>query len=317
MIIVFGIVSPDFLTQANWLNTSVYATTTVLLALGETFVIITAGIDLSVGAILGVSSSVSALYLAGHHPFASNVAFSIAAVLGILSGIGMGALNGLIISYVGLSPFITTLGTLGIGTGITYLLTGGADVIVPASVGVYGNAVYFNWLPITVLVAIVLIIVCHFVLKYTRFGLRTYAVGSDITATTRSGINVKNHLLMVYMLSGFLAGIAGVLTMARFVVGSPTAGQNDELNAIAAVVIGGASLFGGRGDILGSIVGSVIVSAIVTGLVLMGVQPYWQTVTIGIVIILAVFIQQIAEHGIGGALARRLRLRGGLYRRSR
>jgi len=149
MIIVFGIVSPDFLTQANWLNTSVYATTTVLLALGETFVIITAGIDLSVGAILGVSSSVSALYLAGHHPFASNVAFSIAAVLGILSGIGMGALNGLIISYVGLSPFITTLGTLGIGTGITYLLTGGADVIVPASVGVYGNAVYFNWLPIT------------------------------------------------------------------------------------------------------------------------------------------------------------------------
>jgi len=119
------------------------------------------------------------------------------------------------------------------------------------------------------------------------------------------------------MLSGFLAGIAGVLTMARFVVGSPTAGQNDELNAIAAVVIGGASLFGGRGDILGSIVGSVIVSAIVTGLVLMGVQPYWQTVTIGIVIILAVFIQQIAEHGIGGALARRLRLRGGLYRRSR
>jgi ribose transport system permease protein len=293
LIVVFSLLSPYFLTQSNWLNTSLYTTTTLILALGETFVIISAGIDLSVGATLGVASSVAAVYLAdagsGWWPVV------VACLLGVASGVGIGLVNGFIIAVLEISPFITTLGMLGVGTGITYLITNGADVRIPVTINGLGNGVWFGWIPIPVAIAAALSLIAYFVLRFTRFGVYTYALGSDAETARRSGIHVNRHLIALYMLSGLFAGIAGVLTVAQFLVGSPTAGQDAELGAISAVVIGGASLFGGQGDIGGTVIGSIIVSSIVTGLVLVGVEPYWQTVTIGTIIVFAVFVQQLGD----------------------
>jgi ribose transport system permease protein len=306
LIAAFSAQSPQFLTQSNWLNTSIYATTTLLLGLGETMVIITAGIDLSVGAILGVSSSVAAVYLVHAGPGVGQ-AF-VAVVIALACGAGMGLLNSAVITLLGVTPFITTLGTLGIGTGVTYLLTNGSDIAIPGTIAPLGNTVWAGWIPVPVAVTAVACVAAFYLLRFTRFGIHTYAIGSNVQGARRAGVNVTRHLVAVYTLSGLFAGIAGALTLARFAVGSPTAGQDAELDAIAAVVIGGASLFGGEGGIGGTIVGSIFVSGMVTGLVLVGVVPYWQTIAIGILIIAAVAIREVTT-GTRWERARR-RLRG-------
>jgi ribose transport system permease protein len=296
LIIVFSFISPGFLTRANWLNTSLYASTTLILAVAETSVIITAGIDLSVGAILGVASAVTAVFLADVGSGTWPVILA-ASVLGIVAASGIGLINGLIITVLDVSPFITTLGMLGIATGATYLITAGTDVIVPNSISPLGNGVWLDWIPVPVAIGVILCVLVGYLLKGTRFGIWTYAIGSDGEAARRAGIPINSHRVRIYVLSGFLSGIAGVLTAAQFVEGSPTAGANAELDAIAAVVIGGASLFGGTGGVLGSFVGTAIISMIVTALVLAGASPYWQTVVIGIIIIAAVVVQQGAQRG--------------------
>jgi ribose transport system permease protein len=226
----------------------------------------------------------------------------------------MGLLNSFVISWLGVTPFITTLGTLGIGTGLTLLLTGGTDITIPSAIIPLGNGVWVTWIPVPVAITAVLCALTFYILRFTRFGLRTYAIGSSSQAAVRSGINVTKHLRGVYVMSGVLAGIAGLLTLARYDVGSPTAGQDAELGAIAAVVIGGGSLFGGEGGVGGTIIGAIFVSSLVTGLVLAGVNPNWQEISVGLLIIGAVAIQQLVEGPRWEELRKRLRRRFGRRR---
>jgi ribose transport system permease protein len=293
LIVVFSLRSPHFLTQANWVNTTQYSTDVLVIALGMTFVIVTGGIDLSVGGMMGIASSVAAEYLSSRPSSWGSVA--VACLLAIGCTTAFGAINGLIITRMRIIPLIATLGTLGVASGLTNLIVDGAAVPVPPPFSHLGTAVLFGWLPAPTLVAVVLYLGFGYLLTQTRFGVHTYAIGSNNEAARRNGVSVRWHLFRIYLMSGFLSGIAGVLLVSRLSVGVPDAGQNVELSVIAAVVIGGASLFGGSGSLIGTLVGTAIVSMLVTGLVLIGVQPYWQTIVVGIVIILSVYIQDASR----------------------
>lgn len=297
LIVAFGIAAPTLYTKAAWLSTSGYAVEYLVLAIGQTFVIVTAGIDLSDGAALGFSAMAGSILM--QNLLASHTSGGLAALAGVAlilaAGAGIGFVNGLIVTRVKLPPFIVTLGTLTAITGATDLLNNATEVTnLPAFVTNLGTAsVFSGWLPIPVLIALALAVVFGLLLSRTRFGLRTYAIGSNEVAARRAGVNVDRHLIWVYMISGFLAGIAGLLVTANFSAASPIAGANDELYAIAGVVIGGASIFGGRGTIFGTVIGTAIIAVLTTGLVLANVQPFWQQVAIGAVVVGAVAVDRV------------------------
>jgi ribose transport system permease protein len=296
LVIGFSIGSPYFLTRANWLNTSSTATEVLLLAVGETFVICSAGIDLSVGAVLGFAGTAGAWVMANAFPGAGGAAawpvvagFAVA----VAAGCGFGLLNGFLVAWGGIPPFVVTLGTLGIATGFGYLLNNGQEIsAIPPSVATFGNTNLGGWVPVPVLITAVITIWCGLLLAKTRFGAYTLSIGDSREAVIRAGISHRRYLLEIYTLSGLLAGVAAVLVMARLGAGSPASGATDNLNAIAAVVIGGASLFGGRGTVIGSVIGTGIIAVMLTGLVLINVPPFWQEVAVGAVLILAVYIDQ-------------------------
>jgi ribose transport system permease protein len=297
LIIGFSIWSPYFLTRANWLNTSSTATEVLLLAVGETFVICSGGIDLSVGAVLGCSGTAGAWVMAhafaattGAAPLTVGVGFAVT----VLIGGAFGLLNGLLYIWALVPPFVATLGTLGIATGVGFLLNNGQEIsAIPSSVATVGNTNLGGWVPVPVAVTAVIAIWGGLLLAKTRFGAYTLSIGDSREAAVRAGINDRRHLVKIYVLSGLLAGVAGVLVMARLGAGSPASGATDNLNAIAAVVIGGASLFGGRGTVIGSVIGTGIIAVLLTGLILINVPPFWQEVLVGIVLILAVSVDQL------------------------
>ncbi len=297
IVIVFGAVAPDLYTKAAWLATSEYAVEYLILAIGQTFVIITAGIDLADGATLGFSSMAGSILMA--NMIGSHIGGGFAATAGILlmlaTGAAIGIVNGVVITKMKLPPFIVTLGTLTAITGATDLLNNATEVTtLPGFVTRLGTeSVLSGWLPVTVLIALVLAVLFGYLLARTRFGLRTYAIGSNEIAARRAGINVDRHLIKVYMISGLLAAAAGLLVTANFSAASPIAGANDELYAIASVVIGGASIFGGRGTMFGTVVGTSIIAVLTTGLVLANVQSFWQQVAIGAVVIGAVAVDRV------------------------
>ena len=297
LIVAFSIDSPYFLTRANWLNTSSTGTEVLLLAAGETFVICSGGIDLSVGAVLGFAGTAGAWVMATAFPGATGSAVG-PVVLGfaaaVAAGTAFGVLNGFLVAWAGVPPFVVTLGTLGIATGFGYLLNNGQEIsAIPASVATFGNKNLGGWVPVPVLITAVITIWCGLLLAKTRFGAYTLTIGDSREAAVRAGINDRRYLLEIYTLSGLLAGIASVLVMARLGAGSPVSGATDNLNAIAAVVIGGASLFGGRGTIIGSVIGTGIIAVLLTGLVLVNVPPFWQEVAVGAILIAAVYIDQL------------------------
>jgi ribose transport system permease protein len=296
IVAVFGILSPDFFSRASWLATSQFAVEYLLLGLGQTFVIITAGIDLSVGAILGFSGMIGAIVMRALIADDAGTAAEIAAgiLAALTAGSAVGFLNGFIITRLRLTPFVVTLGTLSMCTGGIYLLNGGENIgTIPNIIGTAGSLAIGGWVPVTVLITAIFCILCAFLLRQTRFGLRTYAVGSNPVGASRAGVDVRHHLVKIYMLAGFLSAVAGLMVMARFASASVQAGANDELDAITAVVIGGASLFGGRGTILGTVIGSFVITVLVTGLILIGVQPFWQQVAVGAILIFAVAVDQL------------------------
>ena len=297
LIVAFSIDSPYFLTRANWLNTSSTGTEVLLLAVGETFVICSGGIDLSVGAVLGFAGTAGAWVMATAFPGAPGSAVG-PVVLGfaaaVAAGTAFGVLNGFLVAWAGVPPFVVTLGTLGIATGFGYLLNNGQEIsAIPASVATFGNKNLGGWVPVPVLITAVITIWCGLLLAKTRFGAYALTIGDSREAAVRAGINDRRYLLEIYTLSGLLAGIASVLVMARLGAGSPVSGATDNLNAIAAVVIGGASLFGGRGTIIGSVIGTGIIAVLLTGLVLVNVPPFWQEVAVGAILIAAVYIDQL------------------------
>ncbi|HEX4252170.1 MAG TPA: ABC transporter permease [Pseudonocardia sp.] len=263
-----------------------------------------AGIDLSVGSTLGLAGIACALVMRALHQGGAGTTAAI--VLGVLAalltGMAVGLVNGLLITRVNLAPFIATLATMGAGAGLTLVLTGGVQIAGgPPAVTWLGNAQFLAVLTLPLLVVLVVLAVAWVVLGMTRFGRWTYAVGSNSFASRGAGIGVQSHLVKIYLLSGFLAGVAGLFVYFRLGSGSPTSGQGQELAAIAAAVIGGTSLFGGSGRMSGTVLGALITTAVLSGLILIGVAPNWQQVVIGALIAAAVGVQQVHLRSGGGA----------------
>jgi predicted ABC-type sugar transport system permease subunit len=288
------------LSAYNAQSIAVFAVAPLLLALGETFVIIAGGIDLSVGFIMGLSAVIAAVVTnasaAVLPPFASMLA-------GILGGLAIalvpGAINGWLISKLKVPPFIGTLGMYGVARGAAFLLAAGTTVPISNPwFAALGNGRVAG-VPVVVIVTVLFLLVMHYLLSQTRFGQHTYAVGASEQAAVRAGIGVGRHTRKLYLLSGLCAGIGGVLYTARFTAGAAQAGEPLLLDSIAAVVIGGASLFGGSGTIGGTVAGSLVIAVIQYGLVFIDVEPFWQFVAVGIVIIISVLVDQ-TQRRLGG-----------------
>jgi ribose transport system permease protein len=295
LIAVFSFLKPEeFLDVNNARNIATDAAVLLVLAVGLTFVIITAGIDLSVGAVLVFSGVVAAKLM---NEIGGDNWGVILAGLGVAlaSGLGWGLLNGFLVAKAKIPAFIVTLGTLGMALGSALLITGGVDQRdVPFKlIDTVGSGRAFGEIPYLVLIAAAVALVFGVILAVTRFGRYTYAIGSNEEAVRRAGVNVDAHLIKVYAIGGTLAGLAGFMSLARF--GTTTIGghSTDNLDAISAVVIGGTSLFGGIGTIIGTVVGVFIPAVLRNGFVIVGVQPFWQQVAVGAVLIVAVYLDQL------------------------
>lgn len=289
--VVFAWLNPAFLRVDNLLDVGLQSSITAVLAIGMTIVIITAGIDLSVGSVLALAAYLTADLMARGVP----VLMAILAGLGI--GLAGGALNGVLITKGRLPPFIVTLGTMSLLRGFVLVYSQGAPVYgVPREF----KAVIAGRLlgvPTPVLLAAGIAILAYLMLKYTPFGQQVIAIGGNEEAARLSGINVHRRLIAVYMLSGLLAGVAALILTARLGAAEPISGTGYELNAIAAAVMGGASLAGGQGSILGTVVGALIMGALQNGLTLNNVPSFYQQVAVGAVIIVAVFVDQWRRKG--------------------
>jgi ribose/xylose/arabinose/galactoside ABC-type transport system permease subunit len=301
-----------------------YTTQILLMGMAETFIIISAGIDLSIGWTLGFSSVISAMVMRELNGHASPVVTIGAGMLaGILVTIVPGLLNGFLIARIKVPSFITTLGVGSLVEGAALLLSKGYPIAEnqPDALGQLGNGSLIYWspghwltffnvpptapqaelqasialIPNVVFVTLIVTVMCWFILAKTQFGQHIYAIGGNFEAATRAGIPVQRTLIKVYILGSVLAGIAGVIWASRFTSGAYNAGETQTLTAVSAVVIGGASLFGGEGTITGTIVGALIIGTIVYGLVVLGMPAFWQYIAVGIVLIIAVVVDQFGR----------------------
>jgi ribose transport system permease protein len=302
-LVVWLTVSTDsFLTTDNGLNILRQISVNLCLSIGMTLVIISGGIDLSVGSVLAFSAAVAAGLLKNGIDlpmFESHLEFTVvgAMLAGVVVGGVLGAVNGLVITRLGLPPFIATLGMLSIARGLTELWTGAYPITGLGEEFRQLGTGHLRWVPIPVPIVVVGVLVVLFsvVTLRTKFGRHLYAVGGAEQAARLSGVNVGRVKLLAYTLSGALSGMAGLLLAARLDSATPTAGEAFELDSIAAVVIGGASLSGGRGSILGAVLGCLIIGILNNGLVLLGVSPFWQKVIKGVVILVAVAIDRASR----------------------
>lgn len=297
----FVAMRPDaFLSGINIRNMSIEAAMMMFLAVGMTYVIITAGIDLSVGSVLVLSGVCSVLVMRTigvDHPIAPWAGLLVA----LVCGTAWGLLNGFFVAVTRLSPLIVTLASMGIALGIARLLSGGVDITgVPRSVVNTIGIGRVMGVPVIFLIAAAFAIVAGIILHRTRFGLHTFAIGSNPQAAERAGIKVRRHLIMVYAISGFCAGLAGYMTLSRFASTTIAGHSMDNLRAITAVVLGGASLFGGVGTMFGTSVGVLIPVVLASGLVIIGLPSFWQEVAVGIVLLAAVLVDQWRRNSRNG-----------------
>ncbi|MBZ5200142.1 ribose ABC transporter permease [Planomicrobium chinense] len=288
IILIISILEPRFLATSNLLNVLRQVSMNALIAFGMTFVILTGGIDLSVGSILALTGAVTAGMMAsGMDPI-------LAMLLGLLLGAVLGAINGIIIAKGKVAPFIATLATMTIYRGLTLVYTEGRPIS-----GLGDNMAfqmlgkgYFLGIPVPVVTMLVSFAILYFILKKTTFGRRVFAVGGNEEASILSGINADRVKIYVYALVGLLAGLASLILTSRLNSAQPTAGEMFELDAIAAVVLGGTSLTGGRGWIVGTLIGALIIGVLNNGLNLIGVSSFFQQVVKGAVILLAVLLDR-------------------------
>lgn len=284
---VLAITSPPFRTLSNVENILQQISVNGIMAIGMTLVIITAGIDLSVGSVLALSAVVATSFA---HPGEHNLLVPV--TLGILAGLACGALNGILIAKKRLAPFIVTLGMMTVARGLALVYTSGRPVInLSDSYNEIGGG-SLGPIPFPALIFFAVVILGAFVLHFTRFGRYVYAVGGNELAAKVSGVNTDRVLIGVYALAGALAGVAGIILSSRIMSGPPATGQGSELDAIAAVVIGGTSLSGGIGSIANTIVGVLIIGVMNNGLDLLNVPSYWQQVVKGLIIVLAVLLDR-------------------------
>ena len=271
----------------------IFSSAPLLLGLGETLVIIAGGIDLSVGFIMGLASVVMAQAM---RMVGIDMPPGMALVIGTFAAIAIsavpGGINGFLIARLGVPAFIGTLGMYGVARGAGYILADGATVSVDDEWLQYIGSGKILGVPIAVILTAAVVLALHYTLSQTKFGQYTYAIGANREAATRAGINVKRHTIYLYIISAMCAGLAGILFTARFSAGAAQAGEPLLLDSIAAVVIGGASLFGGSGTIIGTVIGALIIAVIQFGLVFVDVKPFWQFAVVGIVIIISVLVDQ-------------------------
>jgi len=287
LVIAMSALSGDFLTTDNLLNVGVQAAVTAILAFGVTFVIVSAGIDLSVGSVAALSATVLAWSATQH-----GVPVVLAVVLAVATGIAAGLVNGFLIAYGKLPPFIATLAMLSVARGLSLVISEGSPIAFPDSVSHLGDTLG-GWLPVPVLVMVVMGLIAAFVLGRTYIGRSMYAIGGNEEAARLSGLRVKKQKLAIYALSGVFAAAAGVVLASRLSSAQPQAADGYELDAIAAVVIGGASLAGGTGKASGTLIGALILAVLRNGLNLLSVSAFWQQVVIGVVIALAVLLDTV------------------------
>jgi predicted ABC-type sugar transport system permease subunit len=276
----------------NIQSIAMFTAAPLLLGLGQTFVIIAGGIDLSVGFVMGLAAVIMARVMQPLADIPPGLALAAGITAGFLISLVPGLINGALIARLRVPAFIGTLGMYGVARGAGFLAADGTTVPVNNPWLFEMGSGRLLGVPIPVVITIVVVIALHYVLSQTRFGQYTYAIGGNRVAALRSGINVRRHTMMIYLISAGCAGIAGLLYTARFSAGAAQAGEPLLLDSIAAVVIGGASLFGGSGTIIGTVIGALIIAVIQYGLVFINVEPFWQFVAVGIVIIVSVVVDQ-------------------------
>ena len=289
LLVVLSILSPNFLTETN-LSSVVRQTAVInIMALGMTMIIIAGGIDLSVGSILAFGG------LMGTMALEKGSSIPVGVLIGIIAGMFWGFVNGLLTTKLKINPFIVTLGTLGIVRGVTLIISNGLPVHnIPQSFSYVGEGTLAG-VPFVLWILLICAVLVHIILEHTKVGRYAFAIGSNPDAAFYAGIPVAFHTTAVYALSGMLTGLAGMIEASRLMTGQPTAGQGYELQAIAAVVIGGGSLRGGEGTVTGTLVGAFIMGLLSNGSDLLGISPYVQQAIIGAVIILAVFLDELRK----------------------
>ncbi len=287
LIIIMSSLKSNFLSLGNIRNILRIASINGLLAVGMTFVVLTGGIDLSVGAIMGCAGMFSAYFAQATlgHPW------YVAVLIGIGVGLVLGSFNGVCISYLKVPAFVGTLGTMSIAKGVTFLLTDAKPI--PGLNDAFkfiGGGSIGEWLPVPIVVMLIVLLTCFILLYKTRYGRYLFAVGGNLNAAHVSGINTKSIICSVYVISGVLAALAGIITTARVTSGVTSTGDGYETNAIAMVVIGGTSLAGGRGRLWGTIIGILLLQCLTNGLDMLGVNAYYQLIIKGFVVIGAVML---------------------------
>lgn len=293
-----SIIGQTFLFRAFNINAIGVATAQILLmSLGLTLVIVSGRIDLSIAFITGLAAIAMAVTVRWTDPVMTSwLSLVVGLVIGLFAAIVIGLLNGWMVAWLSVPSFIGTLGTYSIARGAALLIGNGNNVaVINPTVVTIGNGSFLG-VSLPIWYAIIASLIFHYILKHTRFGLRVYALGSNEDAPLRAGVNVKRTVLILFVLSAIGAGLSGLLYTGRFSAGAANAGQPILLYAVAAVFIGGASLTGGQGSIFGTVIGSIIIATIQFGLVYLGLPPYWQFVSVGLVIILAVLIDQWQTH---------------------
>ncbi|MHC9533511.1 ABC transporter permease [Dellaglioa sp. L3N] len=290
LVIIVSALNSSFLTSTNLLNLLRQVSINALIAFGMTFVILTGGIDLSVGSILGLSGAISAQLMVSGYP-----AF-VAILGGILAGALFGSVNGLLIAYGKMAPFIATLATMTIFRGATYVFTNGNPItgekLSNSFLFQFMGRGYLFGIPVPILIMVIAYLILFMVLHKMSFGRKTYALGGNEKAAFVAGVKVDRIQLIIYTISGLMASIAGVILTSRLNSAQPNAGTSYEMDAIAAVVLGGTSLSGGKGRIFGTLIGALIIGTLNNGLNLLGVSSFYQQIVKGIVIIIAVLLDR-------------------------
>lgn len=289
---VFPKTSGSFFTRQNIFNVLRQISTNLFLACGMTMVIILGGIDLSVGSIIALSGCISAGCVARY-----NLPLPIALLMGLLVGLLVGMFNGAVISKTTIPAFIVTLATMNIAKGLAYVYTGGSPVRVVTKEWQFLGAGYVGIFPTPVVFLVIVLIITAIIMNKTKMGRHMYAVGGNQQAAEFSGIKVEKVKFFVHAFSGLMAGLAGIVLASRMYSGQPTAGDGAEMDAIAAVVVGGTSMAGGSGKIGGTIIGGLIIGVLNNGLNLLNVNSFWQYVVKGVVILLAVFLDYFRNKG--------------------
>jgi ribose transport system permease protein len=290
MVIIFSAIEPIYLSGGNLLDIFDQTVINGLLAIGITYAIITGGIDLSIGSIFAVVIVITGdLLVRGINPV-------LAITIGMALGFVLGVVNGLLITKLKLQPFIATLGTMSAYRGIAYIYTGGWPVLdIPDNFRSMLAGDVVKDVPVSVIILIAFTIVSHIVLKYTKLGTYIFAIGGNEEATKLSGVNVDRTKILTYALCGVGAALAGMILLARLGSGEPATGQGYELNAIAAAAIGGASLAGGKGNMIATLLGAILLSALKVGLVVVGVDSFWQYIATGAIIVVAAYSEVIQD----------------------